>query len=313
MSSRRRWPPESVETGRSACSVEVEGLEQLVGAARGLLPGHAVGAGLADQLVAAALRCGRRRCPGRRTRCCRRTSRWWRDHVVTGDLGRPGRRRDQGGQHPQGGRLAGAVGAEEGDELAAVDLEVEAADGLDRLLVAGEVPGQPAGPDHRGFGVFVMPGNARKYSGQLPVRNRNSLLHEHERPHAAAAVAAADPPLLARRGALRAPRRQRPHAAPRHRPAARARATTWTPPEGSPAATSCGPEGRCRRCCSRTRRRSRSRSGCAPRPPARSSGMEETSVQALTKVIALMPPRLRRRMDAVHLADRHPASGVADR
>jgi predicted DNA-binding transcriptional regulator YafY len=28
-------------------------------------------------------------------------------------------------------------------------------------------------------------------------------------------------------------------------------------------------------------------------------GMEETSVQALTKVIALMPPRLRRRMDAV--------------
>ena len=29
------------------------------------------------------------------------------------------------------------------------------------------------------------------------------------------------------------------------------------------------------------------------------SGMEETSVQALTKVIALMPPRLRRRMDAI--------------
>ena len=29
------------------------------------------------------------------------------------------------------------------------------------------------------------------------------------------------------------------------------------------------------------------------------SGMEETSVQALTKVIALMPPRLRRRIDAV--------------
>ncbi len=29
-------------------------------------------------------------------------------------------------------------------------------------------------------------------------------------------------------------------------------------------------------------------------------GLEETSVQALTKVIALMPPRLRRRMDAVH-------------
>jgi len=29
------------------------------------------------------------------------------------------------------------------------------------------------------------------------------------------------------------------------------------------------------------------------------SGMEETSVQALTKVIALMPPRIRRRMDAV--------------
>ena len=34
------------------------------------------------------------------------------------------------------------------------------------------------------------------------------------------------------------------------------------------------------------------------------SGMEETSVQALTKVIALMPPRLRRRMDAVLVAVR---------
>ncbi len=30
------------------------------------------------------------------------------------------------------------------------------------------------------------------------------------------------------------------------------------------------------------------------------SGMEETAIQALTKVIGVMPPRLRRRMDAVH-------------
>ena len=69
------------------------------------------------------------------------------DDVVAGDLRGPGGRRDEGGEHPQGGRLAGAVGAEEGDELALGDLEVEAAHGLDGLLVRGEVAGQSPGHD----------------------------------------------------------------------------------------------------------------------------------------------------------------------
>jgi hypothetical protein len=46
--------------------------------------------------------------------------------------GRPSRVRwEQRGQHPQGGRLAGPVGAEEAEDLALVDLEVNASYGVD--------------------------------------------------------------------------------------------------------------------------------------------------------------------------------------
>ena len=41
------------------------------------------------------------------------------------------------------------------------------------------------------------------------------------------------------------------------------------------------------------------------------SGMEETSVQALTKVIALMPPRLRRQMDALRSQTERRVRGAA--
>src|SRR5680860_1104242 len=128
-SSRRRWPPERVETGRPVLG-EVEGLEEFVGSPTGVLPAHPVGATLADQLVAATLLMARGVALADVPDAAAYVATVG-DHVVPGDLGRAGRRRDQGGKHPQGGRLAGAIGAEERDELARGDLQVEAAHGLD--------------------------------------------------------------------------------------------------------------------------------------------------------------------------------------
>ena len=71
---------------------------------------------------------GRRR-PGRRSRCCAVPAPTRVDHVVAGDRGRAGGRPQQRGQHPQRGGLAGAVGAEEADHLALLDVEVDAVDG----------------------------------------------------------------------------------------------------------------------------------------------------------------------------------------
>jgi len=136
---------------------EVEGLEEFVGSPTGVLPAHPVGATLADQLVAATLLMARGVALADVPDAAAYVATVG-DHVVPGDLGRAGRRRDQGGKHPQGGRLAGAIGAEERDELARGDLQVEAAHGLDRLLVAGEVLGQPAGPDHRAVGSWGLGG-----------------------------------------------------------------------------------------------------------------------------------------------------------
>ena len=123
---------------------QVEGVEQLLGPGVRRGAGQSERAALADQLVAAALGVTggvaladvADAAPDLAALA---------HHVVAGDLRGPRRRLDQRGQHPERRRLAGAVGAEEGDELAVADLEVEAADGLDRLLVAGEVPGQTLG------------------------------------------------------------------------------------------------------------------------------------------------------------------------
>jgi hypothetical protein len=52
--------------------------------------------------------------------------------VEAGDAGAAARERQERGQHAGGGRFAGAVGAEEGDELAFLDVEGDAADGFDR-------------------------------------------------------------------------------------------------------------------------------------------------------------------------------------
>ena len=55
-----------------------------------------------------------------------------------GDGGRAGGRGDQAEEHPQGGRLAGAVGAEEAHDRPGVDLEVELVDGEHVAEALGE-------------------------------------------------------------------------------------------------------------------------------------------------------------------------------
>ena len=66
-----------------------------------------------------------------------------------GDLGAAGGDRQQRRQHPHGRRLAGAVRAEEAEDLAGADLEVDAADGLDRALAPVVVLDQPLGQHGR--------------------------------------------------------------------------------------------------------------------------------------------------------------------
>ena len=126
---------------------EVERLEQLVGPRVRGGPRQAVRPALADDLVAAALHVARgvalADVPDRTAYVAPAP-----DHVVPRDLGGAGGRLDQRGEHPQGGGLAGPVGAEEGDELPLVDLDVQAADGLDGLLVPRERLGESRGPDH---------------------------------------------------------------------------------------------------------------------------------------------------------------------
>jgi hypothetical protein len=56
--------------------------------------------------------------------------------VGAGDRGRAAVRFDECGQHPQRGGLAGAVGPEKSEDLALGDVQVDAADGLDDLLLA---------------------------------------------------------------------------------------------------------------------------------------------------------------------------------
>ena len=53
------------------------------------------------------------------------------DHVETGQPRRPAGGLDRGGQHPDGGGLAGTVRAQQAEHLTGGDLEVDAADGLD--------------------------------------------------------------------------------------------------------------------------------------------------------------------------------------
>ena len=95
------------------------------------------------------------------------------DHVDAADERRPGGRDDPGGEHPGGGRLAGAVRAEQPEDLAALGrpgrggrrpdvarVHLGQAGGLDggRPAVAGRRGGRWFGEGHRvllGFGVSM--------------------------------------------------------------------------------------------------------------------------------------------------------------
>ena len=60
-------------------------------------------------------------------------------------------RDDQRREHPQGGGLAGAVRAEEAEDLAFLDGEVDAADRVHRAFPGAERLPQPACSDHEGL------------------------------------------------------------------------------------------------------------------------------------------------------------------
>jgi hypothetical protein len=89
------------------------------------------------------------------------------DHVEPGHRGGALGGTQQGGEHPERGGLAGAVRAEESDDLTLGDVEVDAVDGADLLLLLAVlgVEGLHESPcmNHR---------FACGHGGTLPNRNR---------------------------------------------------------------------------------------------------------------------------------------------
>ena len=94
-------------------------------------------------------------------------------------------------------------------------------------------------------------------------------------------------------------RRHHPHDPQRRRAAARRSATRSRPGPASPAATGSAPAAPCRRCCSTTRRRSRSRSVCAPPRAARSPASRSRRCGRWPSSSRSCPSRLRHRVDAL--------------
>ena len=107
------------------------------------------------------------------------------------------------------------------------------------------------------------------------------------------------PPALAGARARRAARRHRAHAAPRRRAAARARLRHRVDARQRRRVPTRGGHAACRRCCSPTTRRSPWRSACASRRRAGLRGAEHTTLTALAKLEQVLPPALRRRVDAL--------------
>ena len=68
--------------------------------------------------------------------------------VVPGDGGGARGRGQERREHAERRRLAGAVRPEEADDLADLDVDVDAANGLDATCAGGEVLGQPARLNH---------------------------------------------------------------------------------------------------------------------------------------------------------------------
>jgi hypothetical protein len=128
-------------------ALEVEAAEQLPAAGGGVRLADAVEAGLVEELLAGA---GLRQAAAALGDVADPAADADRvfEEVVAGDGGRPGGGPQQRGEHAQRGRLAGAVGAEEADDLAGVDVEVDTADRLHGAGAGGERAGEAAGSDH---------------------------------------------------------------------------------------------------------------------------------------------------------------------
>src|SRR5690606_20323309 len=101
---------------REGC--QIEGFDELVGTRPGRDPGHPVEGALVDELVPNALgEAAARELPD--VANARPHGGWLTVDVVTHHAGPPGTRRDERREHAQARRLAGPVGAEKGDQLAA--------------------------------------------------------------------------------------------------------------------------------------------------------------------------------------------------
>ena len=133
-------------------AAEVQPRGDLGEPARGVGLRETLEPGLRDQLLAkpcAGGRCGTDLCdvPDAAPQLSR-----LRRQVVPGDGGGPRARLEQRGEHSQRGRLAGAVGPEEADDLAGPDVEVDAAHGVDRAVARLEAAGETARGDQLGVG-----------------------------------------------------------------------------------------------------------------------------------------------------------------
>ena len=101
--------------------------------------------------------------------------------VVAEDLAGPAVDREEGGEHLEHGGLAGAVGAEDAEDLAAVDLEVDPVDGA---LVA-ELLDEPGRPDGGllvvvwSWGRACAPPVSPRLRARLRPRNRRMVGSRH--------------------------------------------------------------------------------------------------------------------------------------
>ena len=94
--------------------------------------------------------------------------------VQPGDRGAAPVDRQQGGQHPQRGGFAGAVRAQESDDLTPGDLQADPAHRLDRLVPAArEALAQLPGVDDRGHDAPSRPARLGRRPGQLSNVYRN--------------------------------------------------------------------------------------------------------------------------------------------
>ena len=147
--------------------VEVELPEQLPAALGGLGGAHAVEPGVVDDLLPRA-RLGRGRTAlGDVADPAAHADRVG-DEVAPGHGGGARRGFEQRRQHAQGRRLAGAVGAEEADDLTRLDVEVDADDGVHLLLALTECAGEPASVDHPESITQGTDNRRTRSAGQLP-------------------------------------------------------------------------------------------------------------------------------------------------